>query len=116
MTNELFNTVREGLGDSCGLIPYLKNYTQHPFARLDNNVAERAVRPLAIGRKNWLFFGSPAGGEAGGIIYSLVQTCRGLGVNPREYLEDVGRRLMGHKTCEIDELLPDRWAANRLKK
>ena len=45
------------MGYFCGLIPYLKNYTKEPFARLDNNVAERAVRPLAIGRKNWLFFG-----------------------------------------------------------
>ncbi len=56
----------------------MKNYTQHPFARLDNNVAERAVRPLAIGRRNWLFFGSPEGGEAGAILFSLVQTCRGV--------------------------------------
>ena len=43
---------REALGYFCGLIPYMKNYTQHAFARLDNNVAERAIRPLAIGRKN----------------------------------------------------------------
>src|SRR3989337_3375904 len=46
---------REALGYFCSLIPYLKNYLKHPFARLDNNVAERAIRPIAIGRKNWLF-------------------------------------------------------------
>lgn len=104
---------REALGYFCGLIPYLKNYTKHPFARLDNNVAERAVRPLAIGRKNWLFFGSEDGGEAGAILLSLVQTCRGLKINPREYLEDVFRRLMGHSAQKLEELLPDRWLAAR---
>ena len=100
---------REALGYFCGLIPYLKNYTQHAFARLDNNVAERAVRPLAIGRKNWLFFGSEDGGEAAAMLLSLVQTCRGPGINPREYLEDVFRRLMGHNSQKLEELLPDRW-------
>ena len=101
---------REALGYFCGLIPYLKNYTQHPWSRLDNNVAERAVRPLAIGRKNWLFVGSENGGEAAAVVLSLVQTCRGLGVNPRQYLEDVMRRLMGHSINKISELLPEHWA------
>ncbi len=99
--------LREALGYFCGLIPYLKNYTKHAFARLDNNVAERAVRPLAIGRKNWLFLGSITGGEAAAVILSLVQTCRGLNINPREYLEDVMRRLMGHNAQKLHELLPD---------
>ena len=54
---------KEALGYFIGLVPYLKNYTNHAYARLDNNVAERAVRPLAIGRKNWLFLGSEEGGE-----------------------------------------------------
>ncbi len=106
---------REALGYFCGLIPYLKNYTKHPFARLDNNVAERAIRPLAIGRKNWLFFGSENGGDAGAILLSLVQTCRGLGVNPREYLEDVFRRLMSHNAQKLEELLPDQWLLARKK-
>ena len=57
--------LKGALGYCCSLIPNLKNYTKHPFARLDNNVAERAVRPLAIGRKNWLFFGSPTGRGGG---------------------------------------------------
>jgi hypothetical protein len=104
---------REALGYFCSLTPYLKNYTRHPYARLDNNVAERAIRPLAIGRKNWLFFGSPDGGEAGAILLSLVQTCRGLQINPRIYLEDIFRRLMEHPANRLDELLPDRWLAAR---
>lgn len=101
---------KEALGYFCGLIPHLKNYTLHPWSRLDNNVAERAVRPLAIGRKNWLFVGSEAGGEAAAVILSLVQTCRGLGINPRKYLEDIMRRLMSHPINKISELLPEQWA------
>lgn len=100
---------KEALGYFCGLIPYLKNYIEHPYARLDNNVAERAVRPLAIGRKNWLFLGNEEGGEAAAVIFSLVQTCRSIGVNPREYLEDVMRRIMSHSNQKIEELLPNNW-------
>lgn len=101
---------KEALGYFMGLVPYLKNYTNHAFARLDNNVAERAVRPLVIGRKNWLFLGNEEGGEAAAIILSLVQTCRALNVNPREYLEDVMRRLMGHNFQKLSELLPYNWS------
>ena len=101
--------------DRChdNVLDILKNYTKYAFARLDNNVAERAVRPLAIGRKNWLFFGSPESGEAGAILLSFIQTCRGLGINPREYLEDIFRRLMSHNSQRLHELLPDQWLANR---
>jgi hypothetical protein len=97
------------LGYFCGLIPHLKNYTKHPWARLDNNVAERAVRPLAVGRKNWLFVGNETGGEAAAVILSLVQTCRALEVNPQSYLEDVMRRIMSHNSKKLYELLPDNW-------
>ena len=100
---------KEALGYFCSLIPYLKNFTTHSWARLDNNVAERAVRPLAIGRKNWLFLGNEEGGEAAAVILSLVQTCRSLNINPREYLEDVMRRLMSHNVQKLEELLPDQW-------
>jgi len=100
---------REALGYFCSLIPHLKNYTRYPFARLDNNVAERAIRPLAIGRKNWLFVGSEDGGKAAAILFSLVQSCRAAGANPREYLEDVMRRLMSHNSQKLYELLPDQW-------
>jgi len=105
---------REALGYFMGLIPYLKNYTTNAFARLDNNVAERAVRPLVLGRKNWLFLGNEEGGEAAAIILSLVQTCRALGLNPREYLEDVMRRFMSHPFSKIHELLPHNWSKQKL--
>lgn len=103
---------KEALGYVLGLIPYLKNYTQHPFARIDNNVAERAVRPLALGRKNWLFVGNEVGGETAAIILTLVQSCKAININPREYLEDVMRRIMSHNARKIEELLPNEWAKN----
>ena len=104
---------KEALGYFCGLIPHLKNYTKHPWARLDNNVAERAVRPLVIGRKNWLFVGNETGGEAAAVILSLVQTCRALEINPQSYLEDVMRRIMSHNSKKLYELLPDNWLKAR---
>jgi transposase len=96
-----------------GLAPYFENYLVNSDARLDNNVAERAIRPLTIGRKNWLFVGSENGGQAAAIFMSLIQTCRHLNINPQDYLEDVLRRIMSHPAKGIDDLLPDRWLAAR---
>ncbi|NGX31846.1 MAG: hypothetical protein K940chlam8_01229 [Chlamydiae bacterium] len=107
------SNLRKALGYFCGLIPHLKNYTKKANARLENNVAERAIRPLALGRKNWLFVESEKGGEAAAILFSLVQSCKGIGVNPQEYLEDVMRRLMSHSSQKLYELLPDHWAKIR---
>jgi hypothetical protein len=104
----------KALGYFFGLIPYLKNYTTHPFARLENNPAERAIRPLAVGRKNWLFFGSKQGGKSAADLIS-VQTCRELDVDPREYLEDVMRRIMSHPANKLHELLPDFWLLSKKK-
>jgi len=106
---------KEALGYFTSLIPYVKNYINHAWSRLDNNVAERAVRPLAIGRKNWLFVGNEIGGETAAIILSLVQTCRAIGINPREYIEDIMRRIMSHNSQKLHELLPHHWAESRNK-
>lgn len=104
---------KEALGYFVGLIPYLKNFTRYAFARLDNNVAERAVRPLALGRKNWLFLGNEEGGDAAAIILSLVQTCKALKINPREYLTDVMQRIMSHPFQNLRELLPHNWVSSK---
>ena len=104
---------REALGYFLSLKPYLKNYLVHPWARIDNNVAERGIRPLAIGRKNWLFFGNENGGESAAVLMSLLQTCRALSINSREYLEDVFRRIMSHPYNKLHELLPKNWARAR---
>ena len=101
--------LKQALGYFYSLVPFLKNYTKNPWARIDNNVAERAVRPLAIGRKNWLFVGSEEAGIASGVLLSLVQTCRSLKINPREYLEDIFRRFMSHPYNKLEDLLPENW-------
>jgi len=97
------------IGYFLGLVPYLKNYIEHPFARLDNNPAERSLKLVVIGRKNWMFIGSEGGGEASAVIYSLAQTCRALGVNPQDYFEDVLRRIQDHPYNRLTELLPHHW-------
>jgi transposase len=99
----------KAIGYLLGLSPYLKNYILHPFAGIDNNPAERALKLVVIGRKNWLFMGSEGGGEASAILYSLAQTCRALKINPHEYFEDVLRRIQSHSFSKLDELLPQNW-------
>jgi len=81
-----------------------------PWAHIDNNVCERAVGPLTIGRKNWLFVGNHDGGEAAAIVLSLAKTCRNLNINPREYLEDVMRKLMSHSSKDLKSILPYNWS------
>jgi len=73
----------------------------------------RRIRPLTIGRKNWMFVGSENGGQAGATILSLVQTWRNLDINPQVYMEDVLRRIMNYPAWRIEELLPDLWLVAR---
>ena len=74
----------------------------------DNNAAERALRAVAIGRKNFLHLGSDAGGHSAAVIYSLIGTAKLNGINPQHYLRYVLERIADHKVNRIDELLP--WA------
>ena len=80
------------------------------MALIDNNLSERAIKPLVIGRKNWLFLGSKDSGKSTAVILSLVQTCRHLKIDPSKYLENVLTRIMEHNSQKLDELLPDQWA------
>jgi hypothetical protein len=88
----------------------LQVYTTAGFLEIDNNPAERALRAVAIGRKNYLFFGSDVGGETAAVLYTLTQTCQALGVEPWRYLRDVLGRLPGCPAKRLAELLPDEWA------
>jgi hypothetical protein len=88
----------------------LQVYTTAGFLEIDNNAAERALRAVAIGRKNYLFFGSDIGGETAAVLYSFTQTCQALGVEPWRYLHDVLGRLPSHTPGQLAELLPDEWA------
>jgi len=80
---------------------------------IDNNVAEREMKRIAIGRKNWLFVGSDQGGQTAAVLFSFASTCQRLGVEPWAYLQDVLSRLPTLPTERLAELLPDRWQAAR---
>jgi transposase len=88
----------------------LQRYTMAGFLEVDNNAAERALRAVAIGRKNYLFFGSDVGGETAAVLYTFTQTCQALGIEPWRYLRDVLERLPSHPPARLGELLPDKWA------
>jgi hypothetical protein len=73
---------------------------------LDNNAAERAMRPVPLGRKNWLFAGSDAGGERAAAIYSLTETAKLNSLDPGDYLRQVLERIADHPVKRVHELLP----------
>lgn len=78
---------------------------------LSNNAAERAIRGIAVGRRNWTFAGSDTGGHRAAALYTLIETCRLNDVNPRAWLADILTRLPSHPARRIDELLPWNWKA-----
>jgi transposase len=86
-----------------------RNFLDYADLRIDNNPCERNMRPIAIGRKNWMFVGSADGGEAAAIINSLIQTCRNLNINPQDYLEDLLRRINNTPEQDLVTLLPQNW-------
>jgi transposase len=91
----------------------LVRYTEAGFLAIDNNVAEREMKRIAIGRKNWLTVGSPRGGQTAAVLFSFTSTCQRLGVEPWAYLQDVLTRLPATPAGELAALLPDHWQAAR---
>ena len=86
------------------------NFLNYPEARIHNNTAERGLRPVTVGRRNWLFVGNENGGKAAAIIYSFVQSCKNLGINPEQYFEDLIRNLPYAKSEEQKlQMLPHLW-------
>ena len=83
------------------------------FLELDNGASERAFKPVALGRKNWLFAGSDKGGQTAAVLMSLCTTCKSMDIDPQAYLRDVLDRISTHPARRIEELLPDRWQALR---
>jgi hypothetical protein len=98
---------------TCGMYRRLVRYTLDGRYRIDNNLAENAVRPLALGRKNYLFCGNHKAAERTAIIYSLMGTCIANQVNPQEWLTDVLNRIQDHNIQKLDELLPHNWKLNK---
>ena len=99
----------EALGYALNNWTALIRYTEAGFLAIDNNVAEREMKRIAIGRKNWLFVGSDQGGKTAAVLMSFTSTCARLGVEPWAYLQDVLTRLPTSAAEHLADLLPDRW-------
>jgi transposase len=84
----------------------LRPYLDHGVLELDNNAAERAMRAIALGRKNYLFVGSASGGKAAAIAYTLIETAKLNDVDPQVWLADTLARIPDYKITKLDELLP----------
>jgi transposase len=92
----------------------LVRYTEVGYLAIDNNVAEREMKRVAIGRKNWLFVGSVRGGHTAATLMSFTATCLRLKIEPWAYLQDVLTRLPTTPADELQNLLPDHWQAARV--
>ncbi len=103
----LAKAIRYALGRMPKSRPYLKNGS----LELDNNTAERAVKPVAIGRKNWMFAGSQGGGKAMAIAYTLIETAKLNKVDPQASLTWALAQIADHKITRLNQLMPWRYAA-----
>jgi len=88
----------------------LKIYTQNGKLEIDNNLVENSIRPVALGRKNYLFAGSHEGARRAAMIYSLMGSCKKNNIDPLTWLRDVIARLPDHKANQLHLLLPNNWA------
>ena len=82
---------------------------------IDNNLVENAIRPTALGKKNWLFMGDADAGERGAIIYTVIESCRRRGIDPYAYLKDVLTRLSRTTNRQIPDVTPATWARTHLQ-
>lgn len=89
----------------------LRRFSEDGDLAIDNNVAERAIRPLAIGRKNYLFAGNDGGGATAASLYSLIASARRHDLDPFAYLRDVLARIGDTPVSQLEQFLPDRWKA-----
>jgi hypothetical protein len=92
----------------------LVRYCQDGDLEIDNNGAERSLRGVAVGRKNWMSFASDYGGQTAAVLNSLIATSKRLHIAPLAYLREVFERISAHPKNRIKKLLPDRWGAARV--
>ncbi|SNT20997.1 transposase domain-containing protein, partial [Antarctobacter heliothermus] len=99
----------EAIRYALGRMPKARPYLDNGLLELDNNICERSIRPLTLGRKNYLFMGSEGGGKAAAVAYTLIETARMNSVNPEAWLTWVLERIADHKINRIGELAPWNW-------
>ena len=90
--------------------PALTQFVEDGTLEIDNNLIENSIRPSALGKKNFLFFGHPEAGERSAVIYTLLGSCRRQGINPFDYLKDLFTRLPAAKISRIKEFTPATWS------
>jgi transposase len=90
----------------------LNRYVEQGYLQIDNNVAERAVKRVAIGRKNWLFAGHDESGAAHARLWSLIASAERHGLDPQRYLTSVLAKIGQTKLSELEQFLPDVWKAD----
>ena len=107
------NRMGEAISYSYSLWPRMKNYLKDGRIKIDNNLAENAIRPIALSRKNFMFCGNHEAAQNTAVICSLLTSCKESGVNPREWLNDVIAKMPYYQKPGNDEnlkaLLPNRW-------
>ena len=91
----------------------LVRYCQDGDLEIDNNGAERSLRGVAVGRRNWTFLGSDNGGRTAAVLTSLIATCKRHRIDPFAYLRDLFQRISAHPITQLADLLPDKWLAAR---
>src|SRR5580704_7677970 len=91
----------------------LSRFLDHGEVEIDNNLVENAIRPTAIGKKNWLFFGSEEAGQRSAVLYTLIENCRRHGVEPYSYLKEVLERLPSTTNQQVSQLTPFNWQKAR---
>lgn len=88
----------------------LRRYCEDGHLTIDNNECERALRPMLVGRKNWLFFGNERGDKTGTMIYSILRSVKRHNLNEFEYINDILTRLTDHSSVEtLYDVIPDHW-------
>jgi hypothetical protein len=92
-----------------GQWPTLEVFLKDGRIEIDNNLVENAIRPTAVGKKNWLFIGEAGAGQRGAIIYTVIESCRRRGIDPHAYLCDVLKRLPSMTNQQIPQVLPGTW-------
>ena len=103
----------QAIGYALNQWPVLERFLEHGEVEIDNNLVENAIRPTAIGKKNWLFFGSKEAGQRSAVIYTLIENCRMHGVEPYTYLKDVLERLPTTTNQQVAQLTPLNWQKAR---
>ena len=91
----------------------LSVYLTDGRVEVDNNLVENAIRPTAVGKKNWLFMGEAGAGQRGAIVYTVVESCRRRGQDPYTYLREVLSRLPRMTNHQVPEITPEAWAQSR---